>query len=97
MKAIKKMTEEYEPTITDVLEAMQVGFARQDQMFASLAEGQDHLREDVKDINQRLTKTQMRVEDVAEMLEDMTEVVDENRDLIFEHGERITVLERAVA
>jgi hypothetical protein len=59
--------------------------------------GQENLIERVNGIDQRLTTTQSRVEDVAEMLENMTEVVDENRDKLFKHEARIGILEKAAA
>lgn len=102
MKEDKKLGE-LEPTLSDVLEAVQVGFTkvetvldRHEKMINTLVAGQENLTERVKGIDQRLTVTQNRVEDVAEMLEDMTEVVDENRDILFKHESRITVLEKAV-
>lgn len=117
MKEEKKSGED-EPTISDVLEAVQTGFAkveerlgriegiadqhegtltRHDKLLTTLVAGQENLTERVNGIDQRLTATQNRVEDVAEMLENMTEVVDENRDMLFKHGERIAVLEKATA
>jgi hypothetical protein len=59
----------YEPTISDVLDVVQTGFARHDKMFASLHEGQQNLGEQVNDVERRLTNTQNRVEDIADMLE----------------------------
>jgi hypothetical protein len=72
---------EYEPTITDVIvavqslaETVQTGFERHEHLLTTLVEGQQNLREilnaRVGDVEQRLVKTQNRVEDIAEMLED---------------------------
>ncbi|MFZ2983839.1 MAG: hypothetical protein WA053_02015 [Minisyncoccia bacterium] len=108
----EKKSGELEPTISDVMgkrfdslegaiqdlsEAMQMGFERHEKILDTLVAGQENLTERVNGIDQRLTTTQSRVEDVAEMLEDMTEVVDENRDVLFKHEGRISVLEKATA
>lgn len=83
---------------------MQSGFARvetvldrHENIIQTLVAGQENLIERVNGIDQRLTTTQSRVEDVAEMLENMTEVVDENRDKLFKHEARIGILEKAAA
>lgn len=108
MKDANKMRQ-YEPTIADVLEAVQTGFSRvettlgrheeildhHDRLPGLLAENQSHMQASIKDLGQRVSGTQNRVEDIAEMLEDMTDVVDENRDTTFDHEQRIGVLEKA--
>ena len=68
MKKVKK-SENYEPTIADVLEVVQTGFARHDGMFKALHIGQELLNGEVHDIGKRLSKTQNRVEDIADILE----------------------------
>lgn len=68
MKKVKKTTK-YEPTVSDVLEVVQTGFARHDKMFATLHEGQENIKEQLRDTDRRLTSTQNRVEDIADMLE----------------------------
>lgn len=70
---------------------------RHEKLLVSLVDGQNLLNARVSDMDRRLIKTQHRVEDVADLLEDMTEIVDENRDLLFEHGERITILQKTAA
>ena len=111
MKETNKSNIEKEPTITEVVvaiqdltEAVQAGFARHeeilghhDKLLNTLVTGQENLTERINVVDQRLSATQNRVEDVAEMLEDMTEVVDENRDVLFKHEERITILEKIAA
>jgi uncharacterized coiled-coil protein SlyX len=115
-------SKEFEPTVSDVLEAVQTGFARleagfdrhegiltelqtglarhegiltelqtglarHEKILHTLVAGQDNLMERVNIIDQRLSKTQNRIEDV----------VDENHDSIFDHERRITILEKTVA
>ena len=106
MKKAKKLRVTKEPTISDVLKAVQAGFekveekfegveskldgvetvlGRHEKILKTLVEGQGHLREDVHILDQRVSKTQNRIEDV----------VDEHQDSLREYGRRITVLERA--
>lgn len=106
-----------EVSVQDLTEAVQTGFAkveerldriegvagqhdgllvRHEKLLTALVAGQENLTERVNGIDQKLTATQGRVEDVAEMLESMTEVVDENRDMLFKHEGRIAILEKAV-
>lgn len=99
----EKKSGETEPMISDVMgvvqdlaEAMQMGFERHEKILNTLVVGQENLTERVNGIDQRLTATHGRVEDIAEMLEDMTEVVDENRDMLFKHEGRITALEKEI-
>lgn len=98
MKNMKK-SNNYEATIAGVLDAVQTGFAKVEDRFdrletgfdrhegilKTLVEGQDHLREDIHILDQRVSKTQNRIEDV----------VDEHQDSLREYGRRITLLERA--
>lgn len=88
-----------EPTISDVMgavhdltEAVQTGFAkvetvldRHEDILKTLVDGQDQLRGSVNILDQRMSKTQNRIEDV----------VDENHRTLLEHGRRITILEKA--
>ncbi|MEK7086508.1 MAG: hypothetical protein AAB951_01835 [Patescibacteria group bacterium] len=97
----EKKSGELEPTISDVFDAVQAGFVRVEtvldrheellaqhgKILKTLVAGQDNLTERVNIIDQRLSKTQSRIEDV----------VDENQDSIFDHERRISVLEKAVA
>ncbi len=115
MKKAKKSKVSKEPTITDVMgavqdltEAVQTGFSKVEERFGgvedrldgvetalgrhekilkTLVEGQDHLREDIHILDQRMSKTQNRIEDV----------VDENQDSLREYGRRIAILEKAKA
>lgn len=72
-------------TVQDLTEAVQVGFERHEGILKVLVEGQDDLRESVHLLDQRVSKTQNRIEDV----------VDEHQDTLVGHGRRITVLEKA--
>ena len=85
----------------DLTEAVQTGFAkveerfdtiegtikRHDGLLTALVEGQDELRESVHVLDQRVNKTQNRIEDV----------VDEHHDTLLGHSRRIAILEKARA
>lgn len=107
MKEVKKSVE-FEPTLSDVLEAVQTGFAKvearldhhedllsqhgkqllqQSSVLKTLVAGQDNLLERVNVLDQRVSKTQHRVEDV----------VDEHGTTLLDYGRRITTLEKARA
>ncbi|MFA6414607.1 MAG: hypothetical protein WC217_00860 [Candidatus Paceibacterota bacterium] len=94
MKKVKKSKAKKAPTTTDMMsavqdltEAVQVGFERHEKILKTLVEGQEQLRESVNILDQRVSKTQNRIEDV----------LDENRDSILGHERRIRHLERARA
>ena len=83
MKRTTKSGKRYEPTISDVLDAVQTGFSRHEglltrheglltrheKLLTTLHEGQENLKEQVKDVDRRLINTQHKVEDIADMLE----------------------------
>ncbi len=96
MKKEQKL-DELEPTLSDVLEAVQTGFERHEKILKTLVEGQDQLRGSVNILDQRVTKTQNRVEDIADLLDDMTHVTDKNKVSLLDHERRIRHLERARA
>lgn len=85
MKEISKSSE-FEPTLSDVLEAVQTGFERHEKILKTLVEGQGQLRESVNLLDKRVSKTQNRVEDV----------VDENQETLVDHNRRISILEKAI-
>jgi len=75
-----KKSNEFEPTLSDVLEAVHGGFQKMEDRFekndavhASLSEMQrqtlDLLNERTNSIDKRLSKTQNRIEDVVDVLE----------------------------
>ncbi|MCR4333864.1 MAG: hypothetical protein NUV60_02525 [Patescibacteria group bacterium] len=76
-----------EVSVQDLTEAVQIGFERHEKILKTLVEGQDELRESVHLLDQRVSKTQNRIEDV----------VDENTATLLNHGRRITILEKARA
>ena len=110
MKKVKKKNE-YEATISDVLEAVQTGFAKVDERFdkiegtierhesllSSLVNGQDQLRDSINILDHRVSKTQNRVEDIADSLGDITRVADKDRVSTLDHERRIRHLEKAQA
>ena len=90
MKKVKKSKKD-KPTlfgvmdaVQDLTEAVQVGFERHEKILKTLVEGQEQLRQGVNILDQRVSKTQNRIEDV----------VDENRDSILNHERRIRHLEK---
>ena len=88
-----KKSDKYEPTIADVLEAVQTGFARNDEVHATFFQSQKQLRELVDErtgtLNQRVSNLQNRAEDVVDMLDKVARVADK-------HEHRITRLEKVV-
>lgn len=110
MKKAKK-SKKYEPTIANVLDVVQTGFARNDKLLtelqagfarhdrilATLHEGQENLRGQLKEVDRRLSNTQNRVEDIADSLGDITRVADKDRVSTLDHERRIRHLEKAQA
>ena len=118
MKKVKKSKAITEPTVAEVMsavqdltEAVQTGFAkvekrfnmledvveRQGSLLGSLVDGQNNLRERVSILDQRMSKTQNRVEDIADSLGDITRVADRDRVSTIDHERRIRHLEKARA
>ena len=68
-----KNSNEFEPTLLDVLEAVQKGFARLETGQVILVEGQQNLREVLnertEEIKKDVSKVQNRIEDVVDILE----------------------------
>lgn len=93
MKNTKKSSK-YEPTISDVLDAVQTGFARNDAVHTTLFQSQKQLRELLDErtgtLNQRVSNLQNRVEDVVDMLDSVSRVTDK-------HERRIVRLEKVCA
>ncbi len=97
--------------VQDLTEAVQTGFAkvekrfnmledvveRQGSLLGSLVDGQNNLRERVSILDQRMSKTQNRVEDIADSLGDITRVADRDRVSTIDHERRIRHLEKARA
>ncbi len=87
VNAVQKLSGKFDNlsgAVQDLTEAVQVGFERHEKVLKALVEGQEQLRESVGILDQRVSKTQSRIEDV----------VDENRDAVLNHERRIRHLER---
>ncbi|MCR4276347.1 MAG: hypothetical protein NUV90_03110 [Candidatus Parcubacteria bacterium] len=118
MKKAKKSKVTKEPTISEVMGAVQdltgavqTGFAkvekrfnkiedtveRHESLLISLVDGQNQLRERVSILDQRVSKTQNRVEDIADSLGDITRVADRDRVSTIDHERRIRHLEKTRA
>lgn len=95
MKRIKKSAN-YEPTISDILEVVQSGFVRNDKLFTALHEGQENIKERLKDVDHRLVNTQNRIEDVADTLEDLAQSAKKDKITILSHERRIQRLEQVL-
>jgi septation ring formation regulator EzrA len=110
MKKVKK-SDTYDPTIKDVLDVVQKGFARIEGTLSKhegilsshakglrgLLEGQQNLTERVNDIEHRLINTQNRMEDVADQLATIAPVVRKDRLAVADHERRILRLEKTGA
>ena len=84
----------YEPTIADVLDAVQTGFTRHEKVLTALHEGQGNLKDQLKDVDRRLSNTQNRVEDIADIFKNVTRTTDKDRISILDHERRIQHLEK---
>lgn len=93
MKKVKK-SGKHEPTISDVLEVVQTSFARHEKILSGLHEGQELLREELKENTRRLNNTQNRVEDIADALENVTQSTRKDRITVINHEHRIRHLEQ---
>lgn len=69
------------------LDSVEATLGRHGKLLNNLVEGQDHLRQDIATLDQRVSKTQSRIEDV----------VDEMQPAIVNHERRLTRLEKAPA
>jgi ubiquinone biosynthesis protein UbiJ len=88
--AMKKKSSSYEPTIKDVLEVVQTGFARHEKILKTLHNGQENIKEQMSDFSKRLINTQNRVEDIADTVDTIARTADTDR-------ARILNLEKASA
>jgi len=72
-----------EPTLTDVIEAMQVGFGRMDDEF--------------EEVHTRLDRAESITEDILKTLRTMSTTIGSHSVSLPDHERRITRLEQAIA
>lgn len=100
MESINK-SNGYEPTLLDVLEAVQGGFARLEKEYdrhegilTTLVAGQQNIAEQVGDIQRRVINLEHSVEDVKESLIDITNAEEKDATATINHEQRISHLEK---
>lgn len=97
----EKTSGEYEPTLLDVLEAVQTGFMKMEEKMEARFDGVD---ERLEAIDYRVTAVEKRTgaleivtEDMKETLEGVARAVDKDARAIVNHEHRIKHLEKACA
>ncbi len=93
-----------EPTLTDVLEAVQTGFKRVDERFEDMDERFDRLEDRVGEVEYRMTGLEKRMGSLANTVEDMREELgavaeahSKDSEMLIGHDRRIVRLEKAAA
>ncbi len=101
-KSLKKKSSSYEPTLLDVLGAVQTGFAKVDERFDQVDNRLDAVENRLGEVEYRGTAVERRVGSVEETLEDMkitlngvARAVDKDTLTIMNHERRIRHLEKA--
>ena len=109
MKKVMKKSSEYEPTIADVLGAVQLGFSKVDDRFDKVDDRFskvdirfDKIEGSLDDLGYRVTALEKRtgslenaVEDMKETLDGVARAVDKDTLVVLDHGRRIRRLEKA--
>jgi len=95
---------EFEPTLSDVLEAVQTGFGEMEERFNGVGERFNKVENKIGDVENRMTAVEKRLGAVGNTLEDMRETlkgveraVDKDAVTIISHGRRIAHLEKTCA
>lgn len=96
MVKIAKRLNKYEPTLSDVLEAVQTGFARVDDRFEQVNARFDAVDERFDRLERRAGSLENTVEDMKETLGGVAHAVDKDAIAILNHERRIR-LEKANA
>lgn len=93
-----KKSSEFEPTLLDVLEAVQGGFAKVDKKFEKVDQ---QFRELTEELGGRMTAIERRVgaievtlEGMRETLESIEHAVDKDAEVVVNHESRISHIEK---
>lgn len=95
---------EFEPTLMDVLEAVQTGFTKMEKRFDGVDERLDKVETRLGEVEGRMTAVEKRtgnletaIEDMSKTLEGVERAVDTDAVTIVDHGRRIVHLEKICA
>jgi len=86
---------EYEPTLLDVLEAVQSGFQKMEGRFGEMGERFNDLGSRVTAVEKRVGTVEVTLEEMAGTLSGIEHAVDKDAVTIVDHGRRIARLEEA--
>lgn len=94
---MKKMNKKngYEATISDVLEAVQTGFAKVDDKFNNMDVQFDEVKYRITALEKRTGSLEDSVEDMKDTLNGVARAVDKDALVIMNHERRIRHLEKA--
>lgn len=96
-KRLKKNSSSYEPTLSDVLGAVQTGFAKVEKRFDHADERFDAIEYRVMAVEKRTGSLEEKVEDVKDTLNGVARAGDKDTLTIMNHERRIRHLEKAHA
>lgn len=82
---------DYEPTLTDVLEAVQTGFGKMEE---KMEEKFDDLGYRVTAVEKRVGAVEVTLEDMKGTLENIEHAVDKDSEAIVNHEDRVSHLEK---
>lgn len=94
MKVVTKQRDGYEPTISEVLEAVQTGFAKVDGRFEQVDGRFGELEYRMMAIEKRTGAVENTLEEVKETLNGIARAVDKDAIAILDHEHRISIVER---
>ena len=95
-KSIKK-SNSYEPTLSDVLGAVQTGFAKNDNQHDEIKNGLNDLAYRVTELEKRTGSLEETVGDMKDTLNGVARAVDKDTLTIMNHERRIRHLEKTHA
>ena len=87
MEKTARKSNEYEPTLTDVLEAVQTGFTKMEEKF-------DDLGYRVTVVEKRVGAVEVTLEEMTGTLDGIAKAVDKDAEAIINHENRIAPLEK---
>ena len=89
-----KNSKEYEPTLSDVLEAVQTGFTKVDERFEQVDVRFDKMDERFDKLEKRTGSIENTLEDMKETLGGIERAVDKDAVTVLDHERRIRHLEK---
>lgn len=93
MENVKK-SNEFEPTLLDVLEAVQTGFGKMEEKFEQVDDRFDKIDVRFDKLEKRVGAVEITLEGMKETLESIEHAVDKDAEAIINHEDRVSHLEK---